>query len=73
MRRGSVSERGPQRLAALSLAVSFLALTLSAYALYAQQESEANLREIGEELQRALTPTALPMEPPPLTFDPDDT
>lgn len=61
-----------QRLASLALAVALLALVLAGYAVYAQQRAEENLREIGEELQRSLTPT-LPMQGPPLGLDPDDT
>ena len=62
-----------RRLAAAALAVSLLALVLAGWALRSQQQSEARLREVGEELQRALTPAALPMRGPPLGLDPDDT
>ena len=61
-----------RQLASTALAISLLALALAGYALYAQQQAEENLRAIGEELQRSLTPT-LPMRPPPLGLDPDDT
>ncbi len=66
------SDPRARQLASIALAVSLLALALAGYAVYAQQRAEANLRRIGEELQRSLTPT-LPMAPPPLGLDPDDT
>ena len=69
----AVSDRTTRTLASIALAVSLVALVLAGYALYAQQRSEENLREIGRELQRTLTPQALPMQGPPLGFDPDDT
>lgn len=73
------SERGPRpdrltrTLATVALALSLLALALAGYALHAQQRAEEDLREVGRELQRALTPQALPMRGPPLGLDPDDT
>ena len=60
-------------LASLALALSLVSLVLAGYALYAQQEAEENLRQVGEELQRALAPSALPMHGPPVGLDPDDT
>ena len=66
------SDGKARQLASIALAVSILALALAGYALYAQQQAEENLRQIGEELQRSLTP-ALPMDGPPLGLDPDDT
>lgn len=66
------SDPRAQRLASAALAVALLALVLAGYAVYAQQRAEDRLRDIGEELQRSLTP-ALPMQGPPLGLDPDDT
>ncbi len=60
-------------LASVALAISLLALVLAGYAVYAQQRSEDNLREVGRELQRALTPRVLPMRGPPPGLDLDDT
>lgn len=68
-----MTDRVTRTLASAALGVALLALVLSGYALYAQQRSEENLREIGHELQRALAPSVLPMNPPPPSFDPDDT
>jgi hypothetical protein len=68
-----VSDRLTRTLASTALAVALLALVLSGYALYAQQRSEENLRRIGHELQRALAPSVLPMNPPPPSLDRDDT
>ena len=66
-------DRLTRALATVALAVSLLALALAGYALHAQQRAEEDLREIGRELQRTLTPRALPMRGPPLELDPDDT
>ena len=68
----SEPDKVTRTLASLALAVALTALVLAGYALYAQQETEANLREIGEEMQRAIAP-ALPMQGPPPGLDPDDT
>ncbi|MCB9591672.1 MAG: hypothetical protein H6719_02965 [Sandaracinaceae bacterium] len=68
-----MSDRTTRALAAIAVAISLVALVLAAYTLHAQQESEENLRAIGRELQRTLTPQALPMQGPPLGLDPDDT
>ncbi len=68
-----MSDRVTRTLAAAALALSLVAVVLAGYALYAQQRSEENLRAIGQELQRTLTPHALPMQGPPLGLDPDDT
>lgn len=61
-----------RRIAWLALGLSLVALALAGYALYAQQRAEEDMRAIGEELQRTLTPR-LPLAPPPLGLDPDDT
>lgn len=66
-------DRTARAMAGVALAVSLVALVLAGWALHAQQTSEERLREVGRELQRALTPRALPMEGPPLELDPDDT
>jgi uncharacterized protein HemX len=71
--KSEAPDRTTRRLAAVALAASLLALALAGYALYAQQQAEQRMREVGEELQRALTPRALPMRGPPLELDPDDT
>jgi hypothetical protein len=68
-----VNDRVTRNLASAALAVALLALVLAGYAVYAQQRAEENLREIGRELQRALTPSALPMRSPPPGLDLDDT
>ncbi len=68
-----MSERTTRMLAIVAVALSLVAVVLAGYAVWAQQRSEDNLRQIGRELQRSLTPRALPMEGPPLGFDPDDT
>ena len=57
----------------MALAAALLALVLAGYAVYAQQRAEQNLREVGQELQRALAPAALPMRGPPVGLDLDDT
>lgn len=56
----------------IALAFSLVALVLAGYALQAQQRAEEDLRRIGRELSRSLGPR-LPMSPPPLGLDPDDT
>ncbi len=66
-------DRLTRTLASVALALSLVSLVLAGYALYAQQQAEENMRQIGQELQRALTPGALPMRGPPLGLDPDDT
>ena len=68
-----MTDRTTRVLAVLALALSFLALVLAGYALQAQRESEERLRAVGRELQRALSPRALPMHGPPVGLDPDDT
>ena len=68
-----MSDPVTRRLASAALGVALLALVLSGWALYQQQRSEERLREVGAELQRALTPHVLPMTGPPLPLDPDDT
>lgn len=65
-------ERLTRTMAGVALAVSLVALVLAGWAVHMQQASEARLREVGEELQRGLTPT-LPMRGPPLGLDLDDT
>lgn len=60
-------------LASVALALSLVSLVLAGYALYAQQRAEETMRQIGEELQRVLAPSALPPGGPPLGLDPDDT
>ena len=67
------NDRVTRALASLAIALSLVSLVLAGYALYAQQTAEQNLREVGEELRRALTPAALPMQGPPPGLDPDDT
>lgn len=59
-------------LAMIALAISLVALVLAGYALHAQQRAEADLRRIGRELSRQLAPD-MPLTPPPLGLDPDDT
>jgi len=66
-------DRATRLMASLALAASLLALALAGYALYAQQQAEQRMRDVGRELQRALSPRALPMRGPPLKLDPDDT
>ena len=68
-----MGDRRARALAAVALAIALLALALAGYTLHAQQRSEENLRAIGRELQRTLTPHALPMVGPPVGLDPDDT
>lgn len=68
-----MNDRTTRVLASLAVAISLVSLVLAGYALYAQQKSEESFREISRELQRALTPSALPMHGPPPGFDPDDT
>ncbi len=59
-------------LAMVALGVSLVALVLAGYALHAQQRAEEDLRRIGRELSRRLAPD-MPLTPPPLGLDPDDT
>ena len=66
-------DRVTRMLASLALALSLVSLVLAGYALYAQQRAEQNLRDVGDELRRALTPAALPLRGPPVGLDPDDT
>ena len=66
-------ERTTRLLAVLALAMAFVSLVLAGWALRTQQRSEERIRAVSEELRRALTPHVLPMTPPPLALDPDDT
>ena len=68
-----MTEKTTRVLATVAVAISLVALVLAGYAVYAQQQAEENLREIGQELQRALSPGALPMHGPPPALDLDDT
>jgi len=68
-----MSDRITRTMASVALAISLVALVLGGYAVYAQQRAEENLREVGRELQRALSPTVLPMRGPPVGLDLDDT
>lgn len=59
-------------LASVALGVSLVALVLAGYSVYAQQRAEEELRAVGRELSRTLGPR-IPLGPPPLALDPDDT
>ena len=59
-------------MAAVALATSLVALVLAGYSVYAQQQAEDRLRDVGRELQRAFTPS-LPMQGPPPGLDLDET
>ncbi|MEC7521904.1 MAG: hypothetical protein VYE22_18615 [Myxococcota bacterium] len=67
-----MSDPVARRLAAAALGVALVALVLAGWALHTQQRSEERLREIGQELQRNLTP-ALPLQGPGPDLDWDDT
>ena len=72
-RAPSDPDRMTRGLASVALAISLLALVLAGYAVYAQQRAEENLRDVGRELQRALSPRVLPLQGPPPGLDLDDT
>ena len=67
-----MNDRLTRVLAGVALACSLVALVLAGWAVQMQQRSEARLREVGQELQRALTP-ALPLNAPPMGLELDDT
>ena len=65
-------DRLTRAMAGAALALSLVALVLAGWAVHMQQRAEQRLRDVGQELQRALTP-ALPMRGPPVGLELDDT